>query len=91
MPFYSFVQVGQLGSLATFGILAMMCLLIQPTLANNEIINFGPILCRADEVGHLEDKAARQVSRDWCVTFFTFALFLLIDHFVFPPFFPLCF
>ncbi|UZJ55840.1 hypothetical protein CBS101457_005160 [Exobasidium rhododendri] len=33
--------------------------------ANNEIVNFGPTMCKADEVGHLEDRAARQVSQGW--------------------------
>lgn len=35
--------------------------------ANTEIVNFGPIMCRADESGHLEDKAARDVSANWTI------------------------
>jgi hypothetical protein len=46
-------------------IVALLSLLVSPTAANNEIVNFGPIYCRAEEVGHLEDKAARQVSQGW--------------------------
>jgi hypothetical protein len=32
---------------------------------NNEIVNFGPIMCPANEIGHLQDRAARQISRTW--------------------------
>lgn len=34
-------------------------------LANTEIRNFGPVLCRADEYGHLAAKAADQLSANW--------------------------
>lgn len=33
--------------------------------ANTEIRNFGPLLCRADEYGHLAAKAADQLSSTW--------------------------
>jgi dimethylaniline monooxygenase (N-oxide forming) len=33
--------------------------------ANTEIRNFGPVLCRADEYGHLAAKAAHQLSENW--------------------------
>lgn len=33
--------------------------------ANTEIRNFGPVLCRADEYGHLAGKAADQLSTNW--------------------------
>ena len=33
--------------------------------ANTEIRNFGPVLCRADEYGHLAAKAADQLSSNW--------------------------
>ena len=33
--------------------------------ANTEIRNFGPVLCRADEYGHLAAKAADQLSTNW--------------------------
>lgn len=33
--------------------------------ANTEIRNFGPVLCRADEYGHLAAKAADQLSLNW--------------------------
>ena len=33
--------------------------------ANTEIRNFGPVLCRADEYGHLAAKAANQLSSSW--------------------------
>lgn len=33
--------------------------------ANTEIRNFGPVLCRADEYGHLAAKAADQLSMNW--------------------------
>lgn len=58
-------QIGRLGMLGALSLLALVALLVQPAGANNEIVNFGPTLCRADEVGHLEDKAARQVSQEW--------------------------
>jgi hypothetical protein len=58
-------QVGRIGKLAMLSVMTIAMVLFQPVQANNEIVNFGPILCKADEVGHLEDKAARQVSRGW--------------------------
>lgn len=46
--------------------LSMIALVIIPgTSANNEILNFGPIMCAADEHGHLQEKAARELSKDW--------------------------
>lgn len=44
---------------------SMMTLLAMPASANNEISNFGPLMCPADETGHLQDKAARQISHEW--------------------------
>ncbi|KAJ9476067.1 Flavin-binding monooxygenase-like [Pseudozyma hubeiensis] len=35
--------------------------------ANTEIRNFGPVLCRADEYGHLAARAADQLSSTWPV------------------------
>lgn len=32
---------------------------------NTEIHTFGPLLCRADEYGHLAAKAADQLSSNW--------------------------
>jgi hypothetical protein len=46
-------------------VMALVMSFVMEVQANNEIVNFGPVLCRADEVGHLEDKAARQVSQGW--------------------------
>ena len=44
----------------------MIALVLIPDVsANNEILNFGPIMCAADEHGHLQEKAARQLSKDW--------------------------
>lgn len=44
----------------------MVALILMPDVsANNEILNFGPIMCAADEHGHLQEKAARQISKDW--------------------------
>lgn len=44
----------------------MIALVLIPDVsANNEILNFGPIMCAADEHGHLQERAARQLSKDW--------------------------
>lgn len=65
--FFFFSQQKRL-SLTSLALLAlsMIALVIVPDVsANNEILNFGPIMCAADEHGHLQEKAARQLSKDW--------------------------
>ncbi|PWZ03501.1 hypothetical protein BCV70DRAFT_18478 [Testicularia cyperi] len=44
---------------------ALSTLAVPAAQANTEIRNFGPVLCRADEYGHLAAKAADQLAADW--------------------------
>lgn len=46
---------------------ALLAVTIPGVKANTEIRNFGPVLCRADEYGHLAAKAADQLSSNWPV------------------------
>ncbi|CBQ70108.1 related to flavin-containing monooxygenase [Sporisorium reilianum SRZ2] len=44
---------------------ALLAVTVTGVEANTEIRNFGPVLCRADEYGHLAAKAADQLSSNW--------------------------
>nr|CDI56133.1 related to flavin-containing monooxygenase [Melanopsichium pennsylvanicum 4] len=46
---------------------SLLAIAVAPTgvKANTQISNFGPVLCRADEYGHLASKAADQLSAKW--------------------------
>ncbi|PWN31950.1 uncharacterized protein FA14DRAFT_168953 [Meira miltonrushii] len=54
-----------LTSLALLALSMIALILVPDVSANNEILNFGPIMCAADEHGHLQERAARQLSKDW--------------------------
>ena len=60
-------QQGKGRMLRLFALLTAVVAMVGPggVEANTEIQNFGPVLCRADEYGHLAAKAADQLSSTW--------------------------
>lgn len=50
---------------STSALACIVVFLLPACLANTEIVNFGPLLCRADDVGLEELYAAQKLAADW--------------------------